>query len=114
MSIRLPSGYRAAGVYSGVKRSEGKLDLSLVVSERPAVAAGVYTRNLVCAAPVKLDRERTPSESIRVVAINSGIANACTGEQGDADARKMAALAAAAAGVPEDQVLVMSTGVIGG
>jgi len=113
MSIRLPQGYRAAGVYSGVKSSASKLDLTLVVSDRPAVAAGVYTKNLVCAAPVKLDRERTPSESIRVVAINSGCANACTGEQGDADARQMAAWAAQAVGALPEQALVMSTGVIG-
>jgi glutamate N-acetyltransferase/amino-acid N-acetyltransferase len=113
MSIRLPKGYRAAGVYSGVKRSEGKLDLSLVVSDRPAVAAGVYTKNLVCAAPVTLDRERTPSESIRVVVINAGCANACTGERGDADARQMAAWAAEACGARPEQALVMSTGVIG-
>ncbi|MEX2307543.1 MAG: bifunctional glutamate N-acetyltransferase/amino-acid acetyltransferase ArgJ [Pirellulales bacterium] len=112
MTIRLPKGYRAAGVYSGVKRS-AKLDLTLVVSDRPAIAAGVYTKNLVCAAPVKLDRERTPSESIRVVAINSGCANACTGEQGDADARQMAAWAAEAVGARPEQALVMSTGVIG-
>jgi glutamate N-acetyltransferase/amino-acid N-acetyltransferase len=113
MSLRLPQGFRAAGVYSGVKRSGSKLDLSLVVSDRPAVAAGVYTRNLVCAAPVKLDRERTPSESIRVVAINSGVANACTGDQGDADARQMAAWAADAVGARPEEALVMSTGVIG-
>src|SRR4051794_9631181 len=113
MSIRLPNGFRAAGVYSGVKRSEGKLDLSLVVSDRPAVAAGVYTKNLVCAAPVKIDRERTPSDSIRIVAINSGVANACTGEQGDADARQMAAWAAEAIGAQPEQALIMSTGVIG-
>ncbi len=113
MSLRLPHGYRAAGVYSGVKRDTSKLDLTLVVSDRPAVAAGVYTKNLVCAAPVKLDRERTPSESIRVVAINSGNANACTGDQGDADARQMAAWAAEACGADASQALVMSTGVIG-
>jgi glutamate N-acetyltransferase/amino-acid N-acetyltransferase len=113
MSIRLPIGYRAAGVYSGVKRSDAKLDLSLIVSDRPAVAAGVYTKNLVCAAPVKIDRERTPSDSIRVVAINSGVANACTGDQGDADARQMAAWAAEACGAKAEQALVMSTGVIG-
>jgi glutamate N-acetyltransferase/amino-acid N-acetyltransferase len=95
-----------------VKRS-GKLDLSLVVSDRPAVAAGVYTKNLVCAAPVTVDRERTPSESIRVVAINSGVANACTGEQGIADARQMAAWAAEAVDAQPEQALVMSTGVIG-
>jgi len=87
--------------------------LSLIVTESPAVAAGVYTKNLVCAAPVKLDRERTPSDSIRVVAINSGVANACTGDQGDADARQMAAWAAEACGARPEQALVMSTGVIG-
>ena len=113
MSLRLPIGYRAAGVYSGVKRSDAKLDLSLVVSDRPAVAAAVYTKNLVCAAPVKIDRERTPSDSIRVVAINSGVANACTGDQGDADARQMAAWAADAVGARAEEALVMSTGVIG-
>jgi glutamate N-acetyltransferase/amino-acid N-acetyltransferase len=113
MSLRLPQGYRAAGVYSGVKSSAAALDLTLVASDRPAVAAGVYTKNLVCAAPVKLDRERTPSESIRVVAINSGCANACTGEQGDADARQMATWAAEAVGARPEQALVMSTGVIG-
>src|SRR3954452_14240888 len=113
MSIRLPQGYRAAGVYSGVKRSDAKLDLSLIVSDRPAVAAGVYTKNLVCAAPVKIDRERTPSDSFRIVAINSGVANACTGDQGDADARQMAAWAAEAVGARPEQALVMSTGVIG-
>src|SRR5688500_11971412 len=113
MSIRLPLGYRAAGVSCGLKRSAGKLDLSLLVSDRPAVGVGVYTKNLVCAAPVKIDRERTPSESIRVVAINSGVANACTGDQGDADARQMAAWAAEAVGAKAEQALVMSTGVIG-
>jgi glutamate N-acetyltransferase/amino-acid N-acetyltransferase len=110
---RLPYGFRAAGVYSGVKSSDTKLDLSLVVSDRPAVAAGVYTKNLVCAAPVKIDRERTPSDLIRVVAINSGCANACTGDQGDADARQMAAWAAEAVGARAEEALVMSTGVIG-
>jgi glutamate N-acetyltransferase/amino-acid N-acetyltransferase len=113
MSIKLPTGFQAAGVYSGVKRNEGKLDLSLVASDRPAVAAAVYTKNLVCAAPVKIDRQRTPSDSIRVVAINSGVANACTGEQGDADARQMAAWAAEVVGARPEQALVMSTGVIG-
>jgi glutamate N-acetyltransferase/amino-acid N-acetyltransferase len=62
---------------------------------------------------VKIDRERTPSESIRVVAINSGVANACTGDQGDEDARQMAAWAAESCGAEPEQALVMSTGVIG-
>jgi glutamate N-acetyltransferase/amino-acid N-acetyltransferase len=100
-------------VYCGIKRSANKLDLSLLVSDRPAVGVGVYTKNLVCASPVKIDRERTPGETIRVVAINSGVANACTGDQGDADARQMAAWAAEAVGAAPEQALVMSTGVIG-
>jgi glutamate N-acetyltransferase/amino-acid N-acetyltransferase len=113
MSDQLPKGFRAAGVYTGVKRKADKLDLSLIVSDAPAVAAGVFTQNLVFAAPVKLCRERTPSEAIRAVVINSGNANACTGDQGDRDALAMAAKAAQAVGVSADQVLVMSTGVIG-
>jgi glutamate N-acetyltransferase/amino-acid N-acetyltransferase len=113
MTPKIPQGFRAAGVYSGVKRKADRLDLALVTSDRPAVAAGVYTQNLVCAAPVKLDRQRTPSSSIRVVVINSGVANACTGERGDQDARQMAAWAAEACGAAPDEALVMSTGVIG-
>lgn len=113
MANQLPSGFRAAAVYTGVKRSASKLDLALFTSDRPAVAAGVYTQNLVFAAPVKLCRARTPSESIRAVVVNSGNANACTGAQGDRDAAAMAAKTAEACGVDESQVLVMSTGVIG-
>jgi glutamate N-acetyltransferase/amino-acid N-acetyltransferase len=113
MADQLPQGFRAAAVYTGVKRKADKLDLTLIVSDRPAVAAGVFTQNLVFAAPVKLCRQRTPSEKIRAVVINSGNANACTGEQGDHDAAAMANKAAAAVGVDPEQVLVMSTGVIG-
>jgi glutamate N-acetyltransferase/amino-acid N-acetyltransferase len=113
MTLRVPQGFRLAGVYSGVKRDPSKLDLTLVVSDRPAVAAGVYTKNLVHAAPVALDRCRTPSDRIRAVVINSGNANACTGEQGLKDAKEMTRLAAAACDAKEDEALVLSTGVIG-
>lgn len=113
MAERLPQGYLAAGVYTGVKRNPTKKDLSLFISDRPATAVGVYTQNLVVAAPVKLCRSRTPSNSIRAVVANSGVANACTGEQGDKDALFMAAKTAQACGIDSDQVLVMSTGVIG-
>jgi len=89
------------------------LDLSLLLSDRPAVAAGVYTQNVVCGAPVKLNRELTPSSSIRAVVINSGVANACTGEQGDRDAEAMSSKVAAVCQLGDQQVLVMSTGVIG-
>jgi glutamate N-acetyltransferase / amino-acid N-acetyltransferase len=113
MSVAVPKGYRMAGVYSGVKRNATKLDLSLIVSDRPAVAAGVYTQNRVYAASVALDRSRTPAKDIRAVVINSGNANACTGERGLADARQMARAAAESCGALENQALVMSTGVIG-
>jgi glutamate N-acetyltransferase/amino-acid N-acetyltransferase len=96
-----------------VKRDPRKQDLTLVVSDRPAAAAGVYTQNLVFAAPVALDRARTPSDRIRVVVINSGNANACTGERGLQDAHTMARLAAESVGAEEDQALVLSTGIIG-
>jgi glutamate N-acetyltransferase / amino-acid N-acetyltransferase len=113
MPVAVPKGYRLAGVYSGVKRNATKLDLSLIVSDRPAVAAGVYTQNRVFAASVALDRSRTPARDIRAVVINSGNANACTGERGLADARRMARAAAESCGALENQALVMSTGVIG-
>jgi glutamate N-acetyltransferase/amino-acid N-acetyltransferase len=106
-------GFTGQGVYSGVKEDTSRLDLSLVVSDRPAVAVGVYTQNLVQAAPVTYDRDHTPSDSIRVVAVNSGCANACTGARGRRDAEQMAELAAQAAGAPAGSALVMSTGVIG-
>jgi glutamate N-acetyltransferase/amino-acid N-acetyltransferase len=111
--ISMPRGYRMAGVYCGIKRNTSKLDCSLIVSDRPAAAAGVYTQNLVFAAPVGWDRSRTPSDTIRGVVINSGNANACTGERGDADARRMASLAAGVVGATAEQMLVLSTGVIG-
>ena len=113
MSIRVPKGLLLAGVHCRIKSDPQQLDLTMVVSETPATAAGVYTQNVVCGAPVALNRRRTPSDRIRAVIINSGIANACTGQRGLQDARKMARLAAAACGAEEDQVLVMSTGMIG-
>ncbi len=113
MADHLPKGYRAAGIYSGVKKNPNKLDLSLVVSDRPTVATGVYTQNVVCGAPVTLNRERTPSESVHAVVINSGVANACTGDRGYRDAQQMATLVADSCQLENEQVLVMSTGVIG-
>jgi len=108
-----PQGFRGAGIHCGIKSDPAKEDLTLLVSDRPAVGVGVYTQNRVFAAPVKLDRERTPSESIRAVIINSGNANACTGAKGETDARQMTAWAAEAAGCEAEQALVLSTGIIG-
>jgi glutamate N-acetyltransferase/amino-acid N-acetyltransferase len=113
MSISIPQGFRMAATYCGVKRDTSRNDLTLIVSDRPATAAGVYTTNLVCAAPVTLDRSRTPSNRIRAVVVNSGNANACTGERGLRDAAEMARLAAGTCGAPDDAALVLSTGVIG-
>jgi glutamate N-acetyltransferase/amino-acid N-acetyltransferase len=113
MAIRVPRGFKLAGVYSGIKRDPRKLDVTLIVSDGPAAAAGVYTTNRVFAAPVALDRSRTPSDRVRAVVANSGNANACTGGRGMKDAREMARLAADACGAEEDQVLVLSTGIIG-
>jgi glutamate N-acetyltransferase/amino-acid N-acetyltransferase len=113
MSFAVPQGYRLAGLYSGVKRNTSKLDLSLIVSDRPAVAAGVYTQNRVFAAPVAYDRAITPAGDIRAVVINSGNANACTGERGLRDAEAMAKAAAETCGASAKQALVLSTGIIG-
>jgi glutamate N-acetyltransferase/amino-acid N-acetyltransferase len=111
--MSLPKGFRFAGVHCGIKRNDDRHDFALVVSDFPAVAAGVYTKNLVYAAPVALDRARTPGERFRLVAINSGNANACTGERGIHDAVHVADLAAKACGASGEQALVLSTGVIG-
>jgi len=108
----LPHGFRFAGVASGIKAS-GKLDLSLIVADSPVVAAGVYTQNQIVAAPVVLSRSRTPSNSIRAVVVNSGNANACTGQQGVADTEAMCRQVATKLGCNPNQILVMSTGVIG-
>ncbi|TWT81801.1 Arginine biosynthesis bifunctional protein ArgJ [Planctomycetes bacterium CA13] len=87
--------------------------MCLIVSDRPLVAAGVYTTNQIVAAPVVLSRSRTPSATVRAVVTNSGNANACTGEQGDADAKAMCSQLASLVGCEDTDVLVMSTGVIG-
>jgi len=109
----VPEGFLLAGVHCRIKRDPQKPDLTLVMSEGPATAAGCYTQNQIVAAPVILDRQRTPSESIRAVVINSGNANACTGERGMRDAEKMAELAAMVCGAQAEEALVMSTGIIG-
>lgn len=110
--VAVPGGFEYAGVTCGIKKS-GKLDLALIHAPSGCRAAGVYTTNLVHAASIDWDRERTPSEAVRGVVINSGNANACTGQRGESDNRTMAELAAQVLGCEPDQVLVLSTGVIG-
>jgi glutamate N-acetyltransferase/amino-acid N-acetyltransferase len=109
----LARGYRFAGVHCGVRPDRDRLDLALVVSDRPAAAAGVFTQNRVVAAPVHVCRERLPRDDARGVVVCAGNANACTGEQGLRDAERMAALAAESVGCRPEQMLVASTGVIG-
>lgn len=112
-NMDLPQNFRYAGHHCGIKKATQTEDLSLVVADRPCVAAGVYTRNQVVAAPVVLDRQRTPSSNIRAVIVNSGNANACTGAQGMQDAVAFTELTAAAIDASPEQILVMSTGIIG-
>jgi glutamate N-acetyltransferase / amino-acid N-acetyltransferase len=112
MSIIKCPGFKAAGVTAGIKPN-GKPDMGLIVSEPPAAAAGVFTQNQIKAAPVLLDMERIQSGKAQAIVVNAGNANCCTGEQGMADARRTAALVAAALGIAENLVMVSSTGVIG-
>lgn len=110
----LARGYRFAGVSAGIRtEGEPRLDLALVLSDVPATSAGVFTQNRVAAAPVQLCKQRVPNVRTRGVVICSGNANACTGEQGLADALRMAQLAAQVTGAEPEQWLVASTGVIG-
>jgi glutamate N-acetyltransferase/amino-acid N-acetyltransferase len=109
----VPRGFRMGAVHAGLKRNASREDVTLVVSDLPATAAGVYTTNLVFAAPVAYDRALTPGRNFRAVILNSGNANACTGSRGLDDARATAAAAAAAVGATADEVLVLSTGIIG-
>jgi glutamate N-acetyltransferase/amino-acid N-acetyltransferase len=109
----LPRGFRVAAVHAGIKRNASREDVTLVASDLPATAAGVYTTNLVYAAPVAYDRGLTPGRNFRGVAINSGNANACTGSRGLDDARAMARAAGSLIGAAADEVLVLSTGIIG-
>ncbi len=111
--LHVPAGFKLAGVHCSIKSKSQNPDLTLIVADQPCVAAGVYTQNVVFAAPVQIDRERTPMADFRVLVVNSGNANACTGAQGLEDARRMLDLAAEACGASGQQALVMSTGIIG-
>ena len=105
-------GIRASGVHGGLK-SDNQKDVALIVADSPAVAAGVFTRNRVCAATVLLSREHLKDPVAQAIVVNSGNANACTGEQGLDNARKMAALVGEQLNLESKNVLVSSTGVIG-
>lgn len=112
--ITTPDGFVAGAAHCGLKKGRA-LDLALLYSERDCAAAGVFTRNQVVAAPVILDREtlQANSSQVRGVVANAGNANACTGAPGLWAARQMQQSAAFALGCQPEQVLVLSTGVIG-
>jgi glutamate N-acetyltransferase / amino-acid N-acetyltransferase len=114
VSIRCP-GFRFAGVSAGIKKKTGALDLGLIVADRPATGAAIFTSNRVKAAPVVLSQAALKRSGGRVdaVVVNSGNANACTGRAGMADARRMATATGRVLGVATSRVLVASTGVIG-
>jgi glutamate N-acetyltransferase/amino-acid N-acetyltransferase len=111
LSVTSPRGFLAATVRSGLKKA-GE-DLAIIYSDRPAVAAAVFTQNLVQAAPVVLSREHLKFKTQRAIVVNSGCANACTGAEGLEDARRTARLVAELVGCDPREVLVSSTGVIG-
>src|SRR6185503_13126333 len=90
-----------------------KRDLALIVSETPATAAGLFTTNQICAAPVKICIPRVRQGVAQAIVVNSGNANACTGRQGLRDAEEMAAVTARQLRLPSEHVLVGSTGRIG-
>ncbi|MBI5384058.1 MAG: bifunctional glutamate N-acetyltransferase/amino-acid acetyltransferase ArgJ [Verrucomicrobia bacterium] len=120
-SIVAPQGFLASGVFCDIKRlgtgkgsNKGqKRDLALILSEVPATVAGMFTTNQVCAAPVKVCLPRVAQGTAQAIVANSGNANACTGRQGLKDALEMTALAAKEFHLPDEHVLVASTGRIG-
>jgi glutamate N-acetyltransferase / amino-acid N-acetyltransferase len=110
--ITAPQGFVAAGMYSGIRKV--KKDLGLIVSEVPATVGGVFTLNRAQAAPILVDKAQLKRSSLcSAIVVNSGNANACTGERGLNDAWDMVKATAAAVKVPEEHVMVSSTGVIG-
>ncbi|MGB1717519.1 MAG: bifunctional glutamate N-acetyltransferase/amino-acid acetyltransferase ArgJ [Candidatus Latescibacterota bacterium] len=112
-NVCAPRGFRAAGALGGIKAESTKLDVALVASDRIASAAAVYTTNRVQAAPLHLCREYLQDGKAHAVVLNSGNANACTGDQGLDNARAMSVQVGQGLGVRSEDVLVCSTGVIG-
>lgn len=114
MSVTAAQGFEAGGLGCGIKDG-GRPDLAIVTTadRKPVPAAGVFTRNLACAAPVQVSRDHLADGRAAAVVLSSGNANAATGERGRADARRMAALTGAGLGCDAADVLVCSTGLIG-
>lgn len=112
--VTAPKGFVAAGLHVGFRHDPNRRDASLVFSQREeTTAAGTFTRNVFCAAPVKLSRKVAQSGHARAVILNSGNANAATGKPGDEAALRQQELTAQVLGIAQDEVFVASTGVIG-
>ncbi|MFA5779873.1 MAG: bifunctional glutamate N-acetyltransferase/amino-acid acetyltransferase ArgJ [Elusimicrobiota bacterium] len=109
--MNFPKGFFANGLHCGIKKN-GKKDISLFYSEKPCVAAGVFTKNIFKAAPVIVSQKNIKNKIYAIVA-NSGCANACTGERGISDAKRTCELTADKLNVKPENILVASTGVIG-
>lgn len=110
--VAYPQGFKAAGVRAGIKKS-GNLDVAVIHTEKEAAVAGVFTQNLVAAAPVRVSKIVVGTGSAHAIVANAGCANACTGEQGLRDAEQMAEITAKELNCNSDDVIVASTGVIG-
>lgn len=110
--VTYPLGFTAAGVRAGIKKN-GNLDVAVIYTEKEAAVAGVFTKNLVAAAPVHVSKVVVGTGSAHAIVANAGCANACTGEQGLRDAEKMTEIAAQELNCRSDDVIVASTGVIG-
>ena len=111
-TVTSPQGFLAGAVNAGIK-GQAKPDLAILCSEKPCVAAGVFTTNSIKAAPVIISRKHLKDKKAQAIVVNSGCANACTGDLGMADAVEMASAVAGKLGLPTDDVLVASTGVVG-
>ncbi|MFO0793435.1 MAG: bifunctional glutamate N-acetyltransferase/amino-acid acetyltransferase ArgJ [Candidatus Brocadiaceae bacterium] len=112
-SVVAPKGFLAGAVYCGIKTMKDSLDVGVIYSEYPAAGAALFTTNQLYAAPVKYSRNVARKGKVRALVMNSGNANACTGEQGYKNAVEMARSAARCLKISEDEVLVASTGIIG-
>ena len=111
--IVVPKGFKADATYCGIKTIKDSFDLGIVFSEYKSAGAALFTTNQICAAPVKLARKIIQKGYIRAFVVNSGNANACTGEQGYKDAEEMVRIAGKCLKISEDEILIASTGIIG-
>ncbi|NLU44671.1 MAG: bifunctional glutamate N-acetyltransferase/amino-acid acetyltransferase ArgJ [Acholeplasmataceae bacterium] len=110
--LTAPKGFVAAGVKAGIKAS-GKHDVAVIMSTVPAATGAVFTQNKICAAPVLISREVNKRPDAQAIVVNSGCANACTGEQGLADAKAMQEITGEYLDIEPESIFVCSTGVIG-